>query len=265
MPALRSPRRRAATIRHRVGRCILAVACLGVLAGCVEAGSGISAESTPAAESAPSSPETLEEAYFGSIPSGDALGEQFTIPAGLSDRQLAARFLANLDAWSSYGSTPQLRAWLDDRGAGEEENLETIAQIASLVAEDIATAWFVQDWRTRDAAGEALQLALFVERGQRINEEALSAYYYTSGDHPEDLEPYRRWTELVEVREFDDPPPSGDRGLWIVFDQRSNDNRNRAEDIVNDRIGPGGLLSTVGVTFATVDDREYVSELVFPD
>ena len=196
----------------------------------------------------------LEEKFWDSIETKEELAESLVMPSSLSSEELGHAFIGNLDKLSNYGATVELEEWVFNRGANEEDVRAICDQIATQAQEAALEAMFAED-RPADRAG--INTASLIDNVKEINIAVLSTYYRTTNTNDiEDVESFRMWSEVDSVEDI--TPSSGgesERVLVINIIQKTNDDKNRADEIINSDVTHEGRPIEMTVTFHKEGDR----------
>ena len=196
----------------------------------------------------------LEEKFWDSIETKEELAESLVMPSSLSSEELGHAFIGNLDKLSNYGATVELDEWVFNRAPSEEDERAMYDQIATQAQEAALEAMFAED-RPADRAG--INTASLIDKVKEVNIAVLSTYNRTTNtNNIEDVESFRMWSEVDSVEDI--TPSSGgesERVLVINIIQRTNDDKNRADEIINSDVTHEGSPVEMTVTFHKEGDR----------
>ena len=196
----------------------------------------------------------LEEKFWDSIETKEELAESLVMPSSLSSEELGHAFIGNLDKLSNYGATVELDEWVFNLAPSEEDERAMYDQIATQAQEAALEAMFAED-RPADRAG--INTASLIDKVKEVNIAVLSTYNRTTNtNNIEDVESFRMWSEVDSVEDI--TPSSGgesERVLVINIIQRTNDDKNRADEIINSDVTHEGSPVEMTVTFHKEGDR----------
>jgi len=208
-------------------------------------------EVTPSIEVTDNNPEELSE---------DELLENFRIPAGLSDEELSVAFTKASETWNNFGTSPSLANEFLEIGQaeGRDAALRYFDEISAESTEKIVPLLFTSDAFNNGKVSE------YIENRELTQAANLNLYSVTSGRQAEDLEPYKLTTELISYQNITEPEVSeSQRDLYLVITQKSNTDKNRADDLGENTFGPEGLVSTLTVTFVNDGTTEKISNIEY--
>jgi hypothetical protein len=201
------------------------------------------------------------EAWGGIEPGleGEALTKAFEIPAGLSDEALAQTFIDKINAWNMYGASDKLADdYFNNTSIGSDEFEAGLEKQAAATSEAVVAALFDEGAFTH-MNSMAQQL---VDFQTSVNAHSANFYVLTSkaAGNAEDLEPYRRFDEItqVEVQDPEKVDPTA-RLLEITFLEKSNTDKNHADDLGATETDPKGAETHYKVGFTTVDGTEKIT------
>lgn len=185
----------------------------------------------------PEGPQIPEKAEaYGGIEQGlegEALIKAFEIPAGLSNEEYAQAFINRKNAWTMYGSTPELAKeyWSDGGGASTES---TIEKISSENGSNIRSALFSDDIKDSPGSPTKSLVDKFVSNMTTMNRVSLDLWLRTI-PYPEiapgNKEAYVRTTTIDKIEDQSQYAGSKTRSIRITCTEKTNSDKNEAKTL----------------------------------
>ncbi len=179
-----------------------------------------SAPSDPT-ETAPPTPEATNS------PEQELTVEALQVPAGLSAEALGEMVVGDrFTAWANAGADDNLRLRAREANVGWPAFLPEVADENAAI---FAEALYIDGWE------QDPNLVKDVNGAKEINRATLDSYKSTAwnrDEHPENVEPYRYWMNVVEVAQLS---ASGDeRTLEVALRDHDNSDKNMIESQLSD-------------------------------
>lgn len=225
-------------------------------------------QQTNETETTPSGPQIPEKAEsYGGIEQGlegEALTKAFEIQAGGDNDSFAKAFIDRKNAWTMYGSTPNLakQYW------GENGNTDTTVAIDNLSksnAASIRSALFSDAVVDRPGNPSKTRIDTFVSHMTAVNNFTLGVWVRTipyPEIYPENKEPYTRVTSIVSVEDESQYASDSTRRIKLVCVEKENIDKNNSEDLNAGVLGTEGKQTTYIITTTTINGVEKITGLV---
>lgn len=177
----------------------LALSATLALGGCANVQENIPEETAASTNMSEEEPvQSSIDAYIESLPDQEALVEEFRIPTGLNEDELAKTFVDYLNKWMSFGIGPEFTEGMNKEDRDYEisaaEIYEAIAQKASEAA---GNAMFSEDLNS--GIEEGMSKNEIQEFYQELNEFSLRGFHATTSGENIGVKPYAFYYEVTGV------------------------------------------------------------------
>lgn len=201
--------------------------------------------------------EEVRVKYEESLLRGEALTKKFEIPVGLSDEELAQTVMSRFDDWGMYGADPLLYdEYVNTETQRDSFINDRLPSIAKTNSQYIVPGLFENGWQ------ESQSTAAFVDAMEKKNANNLDFYSLTADGSAGNEEPYRLYREITKVMNTTRGGVSSpNRTLVIDFLEKTNTDKNLADDRGATLITPAGYKQSMRVNFTEIDGKTVITGL----
>jgi len=202
-------------------------------------------------ETTPSGPQIPEKAEsYGGIEQGlegEALTKAFEIPAGLDNEGYAKALIDRKNAWTMYGSTPELAKQYWNEAAGGNETTATISRLSSSNTASIRNALFSNTVTDSPGNPRKTDIDKFASHMTSVNEFTLALWVRTipyPEVNPENKEAYTRITTIDSITDVSKNSSNNTRWIKLTVTERENVDKNKSKELNAGVLGTEGLQTT---------------------